>query len=108
VLRANVGLDERVIANGGTIAAYASDADAEPRLPFWPLLFRNVVLRLVGSDDLPADAERTAVADISPVLAAARWRPLIARRLPLSRIAEARERVEQGGAVGHVLLDLAG
>lgn len=106
-LGANVALDERIVANGGVIAAYASDADPEPRVPFWPLLFKNVVLRLVGSDDLPAAAERAAVADIAACLTAGWWRPVIAHRLPIDRIAEAHEIVERGGSAGHVLLDLA-
>ena len=57
----NLALDNEVIALGGTIAAYASDAEPEPRLPFWPLVFKNITIRLVGSDDLPEDAERRAV-----------------------------------------------
>jgi len=105
-LGANIALDERVIANGGVIAAYASDA-AEPQLPFWPLVFKNVVLRLVGSDDLPAAAERTAMADITACLRAGRWRPAIAHRFPLEQIGQAHEFVERGGAAGHVLLVLA-
>jgi NADPH:quinone reductase len=105
-LGANIALDEQVIANGGTIVAYASDADPEPRLPFWPLLFKNVVLRLVGSDDLPAIAEQAAVTDITSCLAQGQLRPVVAHRLPLARIAEAHELVEQGGPAGHVLLDI--
>ena len=66
----NLALDAEVIALGGTIAAYASDADPEPRLPFWPLLFKNATIRLVGSDDLPEDAERRAVEDIAACLEA--------------------------------------
>ncbi len=107
-LGANVALDERVIANGGVIATYASDADPEPRLPFWPLLFKNVVLRLVGSDDLPVEAEQAAVTDITVCLAAGRLRPVVRHRLPLGRIAKAHELVEQGGKPGHVLLDVDG
>jgi NADPH2:quinone reductase len=107
-LGVNLALDERVIATGGVIAAYASDADPEPRLPFWSLLFRNVVLRLVGSDDLPAAAEQQAVADITACLAEGRLRPVVARRVPLEQIAEAHELVERGGLTGHVLLDFDG
>ena len=65
--------------------AYASH-DPAPRLPFWPLLFNNVTLRLLGSDDFPADARRQAVADIQSALAAGRLQPRIAARLPLDRI----------------------
>lgn len=105
-LGANFGLDERVITDGGVIAAYAPDAYPEPRLPFWPLLFKSVVLRLVSSDDLPALAERQAVADISTCLAVGRLRPAVAQRFPLERIADAHELVEKGGVAGHVLLDV--
>lgn len=104
---ANVGLDEQVIANGGVIAAYASDADPEPRLPFWSLLFKNVVVRLIGSDDLPVSAEHSAVADITVCLETGQLRPRIAAHFPLDRIADAHELVDRGGPPGHVILDLA-
>lgn len=103
---ANIALDEQVLANGGVIASYASDADPEPRMPFWTLLFKNAVIRLIGSDDLPAEAEQAAVRDIPVSMAGGRWRPEIARVLPLERIAEAHELVEHGGLSGHVLLGL--
>jgi NADPH:quinone reductase len=102
----NLALDAEVIALGGTIAAYASDAEPEPRLPFWPLQFKNVTIRLVGSDDLPEDAERRAVEDIAACLEAGALQPRIALRLPLERIAEAHEAVEGGQSGGRVILDI--
>jgi NADPH2:quinone reductase len=48
----NLALDTEAIAQLGTLAALASDAEAKPRLPFWDLLFKNVTIRLVGFDDL--------------------------------------------------------
>jgi NADPH2:quinone reductase len=102
----NLALDAEVIALGGTIAAYASDAEPEPRLPFWELLFKNVTIRLVGSDDLPEEAERRAVEDIAACLEAGALHPRIALRLPLERIAEAHEAVEGGQSGGRVILDI--
>jgi NADPH2:quinone reductase len=102
----NLALDAEAIALGGTIAAYASDAEPEPRLPFWDLLFKNVTIRLVGSDDLPEVAERRAVEDIAACLEAGVLRPRIGMRLPLERIAEAHEAVEGGRAGGRVILDI--
>jgi NADPH2:quinone reductase len=72
----NLVLDAEEIALGGTIAAYASDA--EPRLPFWEMLFKNVTIRLVGSDDLPEKAERRAGEDIAAYLEAGALRLRIA------------------------------
>jgi NADPH:quinone reductase len=79
----------------------------ELRLPFWPLLFKNVTIRLVGSDDLPEVAERRAVEDIAVCLEAGALRPRIALRLPLERIAEAHEAVDGGPFGGRVILDIA-
>jgi NADPH2:quinone reductase len=102
----NLALDTEAIAPLGTIAAYSSDADAEPMLPFWELLFKNVVIRLVGSDDLPGEANRKAAADITACLEAGAFHPRIAPRLPLERIAEAHEAVEGGRSDGRVILDI--
>src|SRR4051812_5767500 len=46
----NAELDAAVSAPGGVVAAYASRADAV-ELPFWPMLFSNLTIRLLGSDD---------------------------------------------------------
>jgi NADPH2:quinone reductase len=102
----NVSLDEKVIAQHGTIAAYSSDADAEPRLPFWPLLFNNVTIRLIGSDNLSEAEERQAVTDITACLEAGALRPHIAQRFPLSEIAAAHEMLEGSRAPGHIILDI--
>jgi hypothetical protein len=32
--------------------------------PFWPLLFKNIRVFFVGSDDVPADAKAAAARDI--------------------------------------------
>jgi len=102
----NLALDAEAIALHGTITAYSSDAEAEPRLPFWALLFKNVTIRLVGSDDLPEEAERLAVKDISTCLGAGLLRPRIGMRFPLERIAEAHEAVEGRQYFGRVILDI--
>ena len=103
----NLPLDAAVIAPHGTIAAYSSDADPEPRVPFWPLLFTNVTIRLVGSDDLSAAEERQAVADIAACLEAGALQPHIAWRFPLGEIVAAHEAMEGSRAPGHIILDIA-
>ena len=60
----NAELDAEVIALGGVIAAYASRHD-RPAMPFWPLLFANVTVRLIGSDDFPVAAKRDAANDLT-------------------------------------------
>ena len=84
----NAGLDAAVVANDAVIAAYASRAD-QPQLPFWPLLFANVTLRLLGSDDFPAQAKRQAARDLTAAAAVGALKVSIAARYPLQEIAKA-------------------
>jgi NADPH2:quinone reductase len=102
----NLALDAEAIALHGVIASYSSDAEAEPKLPFWPLLFKDTTIRLIGSDDLPGEANRQAAADITVCLEAGLLRPRVAQRLPLVLIAEAHEAVEGGQSGGRVILDI--
>ncbi|WXB00255.1 NADPH:quinone reductase [Pendulispora brunnea] len=97
---ANLGSNHDVLALGGVIAAYAT-ADAEPKIPFWPLLFKNVTIRLLGSDDFPLAAKLEAARAIT---ASGLVYP-IAARFPLEDIARAHEAVE-GGVRGRVVLDV--
>jgi NADPH2:quinone reductase len=60
----NADLEKAVVANGAVFAACAT-RDDRPRLPFRPLLFDNVTLRVLGSDDFPAAAKRQAARDLT-------------------------------------------
>ena len=51
----NADLDAAVAGVGSVIACYASRHD-RPDIPFWRLLFENVTIRLLGSDDFPPEA----------------------------------------------------
>ncbi|WP_425841129.1 NADPH:quinone reductase [Streptomyces fractus] len=102
----NADLDDAVAANGATIAAYATRAD-RTEIPFWTLLFNNVTLRLMGSDDFPADAKRQAVRDLTSAAAVGALTVNVGDRYPLADIAEAHDRTDAGGP-GRVLLTIPG
>ena len=93
---ASVGVRGTAVARVGTvIAAYATRVD-RPDLPFWPMLFANITIRLLGSDDFPAAAKRQAAADLSTAAAAGALSIAIGTTVPLERIAQAHERVDAG------------
>jgi len=100
----NADLDAAVVANDAVIAAYATRAD-RPALPFWPLLFANVTLRLLGSDDFPAEAKQRAAGDLTAAAADGALTVRIGHRYPLEEIAQAHDRVDAGGG-GRVLVTL--
>lgn len=102
---ANLPTSLKIIRENGAIASYASDAEPEPKLPFWPLLAKNVTVYPLLVFNMPQAAKRQAQADI------ARWtrdkalRPYLGARFPLERIAEAHEAVERG-SIGNVVVEL--
>jgi len=103
-LSANADLDNAVTALDAVIAAYGTHAD-RTELPFWPLLFNNVTLRLLGSDDFPVAAKRQAARDLTAAAAVGALTVDIGDRFALSDIAKAHERVDAGGR-GRVLVSV--
>jgi NADPH2:quinone reductase len=91
----NADLDAAVAAPSGIIAAYATRRD-RPELPFWPMLFANLTIRLLGSDDFPPAAKRQAAVDLTTAAREGALSIPSHDPLPLDRIAEAHDRVDAG------------
>lgn len=100
----NIDLDAAVAKNHTVIAAYASRED-RPGFPFWPMLFDNITIRLLGSDDFPAAAKQQAVADLNAAALDGALSIAIGAPLPLERVAQAHDRVD-AGARDRVLLTI--
>ena len=102
---ANIATDVELLALGGSIATYATDV-AVPEIPFWPLVFQNIRLFFLGSDDFPSEAKVAAARDLNAALEAG-WAGFeIAERIPLSEIAQAHGRVEHPVRRGRVVMTL--
>ncbi len=102
---ANINTDVAVLAQGGSIAAYATNAPA-PEIPFWQLVFINARIFCVGSDDVPAEAKLEATRAINQALEAG-WPGLeIAERFPLDDIARAHEFVEHPTKAGRTVVTI--
>jgi NADPH:quinone reductase len=100
---ANINTDMEVLAQGGSIATYATNAPT-PEIPFWQLVFVNSRIFFVGSDDVPADAKIEATRDINRALEAG-WKGLdIGEIVPLDQIARAHELVEHPAKPGRVIV----
>jgi NADPH:quinone reductase len=100
----NIDLDAAVVRNQAVIAAYATGRD-RPDFPFWPMLFDNVTIRLLGSDDFPAAAKLQAAADLTTAAAEGALSIPIGDPLTLEHVATAHERVD-AGARDRVLLTI--
>jgi len=103
---ANVAVDERVLRQGGSVASYAT-GDPNPSIPFWPLVFKNIRLYFLGSDDFPISTRGEAGAELSAMLEEGWTGPQVSSHFTLDEIASAHEAVEQGNQRGRVVLDLS-
>jgi NADPH2:quinone reductase len=100
---ANIKTDTEVLAQGGSIASYATNTPM-PETPVWQLVFVNARLFFVGSDDVPVEAKIEATRDINKALEAG-WKGLdIAEIVPLDQIARAHELVEHPVKPGRVIV----
>jgi NADPH2:quinone reductase len=100
---ANIKTDMQVLAQGGSIATYATNAPT-PQIPFWELVFVNSRIFFVGSDDVPADAKLDAARALNQALEAG-WQGLdIAEIVPLDQVARAHELVEHPVKPGRVIV----
>ena len=102
----NVDLDAAVLRNGGVLAAYATRAD-RPSFDFWPMLFDNVTIRLLGSDDFPVEAKQQAAADLTAAAADGDLEIRVADPFPLADAARAHDQVDADNR-RRVLLDVTG
>lgn len=100
---ANIHMDERLLGLGGSIATYAT-GDPTPAIPFWPLVFKNVSLFFLGSDDFPAAAKRAVARELNEALEG-EWPGFeVEARFQLESIAEAHEVVEKRRTAGRVVV----
>ena len=91
----NADLDATVGKTGTVIAAYASRQD-RPTFPFWPMLFSNMTIRLLGSDDFPSEAKEQAATDLTAAARDGALSITIGKTLPLEHVAEAHDLVDAG------------
>ncbi len=99
----NLETNLRAVRIGGTIATYASQAVPEPRLPFYDVMYRNLVMRTLVVFQLPAELKAQAICDITGWLNSGALTHEFGERFPLSETAKAHQAVESG-AMGKVLV----
>ena len=104
-LSANADFDAAIVANDAVIATYFSHDDRVD-LPFSPLLFANVTIRFLGSDDFSSEAKRQAAHDLTDAAHTGAVTVTVDEVLPLAQIAAAHDRVD-AGAKGRVLVAVA-
>jgi NADPH:quinone reductase len=102
---ANIAADVDLLKMNGSIATYATNAGT-PAIPFWLMVFKNIRLFFLGSDDFSKEDKTRATLDLNAALEAG-WSGFeIAERVPLLDIARAHELVEHPARRGRVVVTL--
>jgi NADPH2:quinone reductase len=102
----NLPLLPDIIANNGTLVAYASRGAEQPAFPFYALMRRNVGIRLFVLNTVDLRLRRSAQQQITEWLTAAPRFHRIAATFPLERTAAAHNAVEAGGKRGTVVVTI--
>ena len=103
---ANLATSLDVIRVGGTIATYSSTVVPNPSLPFFRMMYKDLVVRFVIVYAMPESAKQFAIADIDRALSSNTLQHRVAARFPLDDIAGANEAVEAGSIRGCVIITL--
>jgi NADPH:quinone reductase len=100
---ANIENDVQLLNMGGSIATYATD-NATPKIPYWHMVFKNIRVFFLGSDDFPRAAKMVAAQDLNAALEAG-WPGFeIGERIPLAEIARAHELAEHPARRGRIVV----
>jgi NADPH:quinone reductase len=102
---ANIDTDIAVLAQGGSIATYATNSP-KAEIPVWLLVFANARMFFVGGDDVPAEAKVEATLDINRALQAGWPGSDIGARFGLNEIALAHESVEHPKGPGRTVVTI--
>ena len=100
---ANIQPDVELLKMGASIASYATDRET-PQIPFWPMVFKNIRLFFLGSDDFTKEAKMSAATDLNGALEAGWTGFEIAERIPLAEIARAHELAEHPVRRGRIVV----
>jgi NADPH2:quinone reductase len=102
---ANLATDVAIIKPHGWIASYSSSRVREPVLPYYPLAYKDVTIRIVQGLILTEETRAAAVALISQMMQAGTLKHPPTNAFPFSKIADAHAALESGSVIGKVVVE---
>lgn len=102
----NLGTSIDVLKANGVIATYSSSQAAEPTIPFYPMMFKNITLRMVLVYNMPEAAKQRAIDEITIILHEELFQHRIANTVALKDIAKAHHAIEAGSVPGCVVVEI--
>src|SRR5262245_12763242 len=102
----NLATTVQVMRENTVIGTYASRGQEQPTLPFYPLLFANIVVRFVQCSLILGQLRAAGIRDLTRWAGEGRLLHPAPTILPIAEIARAHELVESHSVIGKVMLAL--
>jgi NADPH:quinone reductase len=102
----NLATTLKVMRESTVIGTYASRGQEQPTLPFYPLLFANIVVRFVQCSLIQGALRETGIRDLTRWAGEGRVQHPTPTILPIGEIVRAHELVESRSVIGKVMLAL--
>lgn len=102
-LAGNAALLPKIVAKDGLCVAYGSNSP-QATFDFGPMLLSGAAVRFFIVYELPLQARKRGIADLTEWLSAGALQHAVAATLPLAQAVEAHERLERGGLIGNVIV----
>ena len=99
----NAGLLPKIVAQDGLCVAYGSNTP-DVTLQFGPMIMRGVAVRFFIVYELSREAREQGIADLTRWMEAGQIKHEIAAHFGLDQIVQAHEALEQGSAIGKVII----
>ena len=103
---ANVNLLTEVMNPNSTIAAYGSHLNPTPEIPFMPMMFKDLTLRMILVYILTPEARTDTLSGLGKLLESGKLTHSIAASFSIDETAKAHELVETADKMGSVILEI--
>ncbi len=102
----NLAVTSQILAPNGIIATYGSMGEPEPSLPFYPMMFNGITLRMYLVYLLSEANRKQTVDGLNKLLESGQIKHAIAEEFPLEETAAAHLAVETGKVIGNVVVTI--
>ncbi|MDG1709153.1 MAG: NADPH:quinone reductase [Emcibacteraceae bacterium] len=102
----NLEVSNKVLRPNGTIATYGSMGDMEPKLPFYPMMFNGVTLRMYLVYLLSPEARKMTVDGVNEMISNNDVKHMVTQSFSLNETFKAHEAVESGNVIGNVVVKI--
>ena len=103
---ANLGTSVQVVKPRGVIVTYGSDKESEPVMPFYALMYSNILMRPFTIYGMGEEAQEHAFADITTCLAGGVLQHLVGCRFAFEDMVAAHQSLEKGSVFGSPLVTI--